>query len=117
MINHVNKCRSDFALTQQGMSTMQKSILNITDDNGKLFSTVANMSRHSILVEIEELKMRLFKQNNVSYTPFEGNEKYRYMPFYLDEDGKKIAYIFDTSITRRDNDWESLKGKYDLDGN
>lgn len=116
MLNHVNKCRIDFTMAQQGMYSIQKSILNITDDNGKLFSTVATMSRHPILVETEELMMRLFRHNNVSYTPFEGNEKYSYMPFYREENGKKIAYIFDTSITRSVNDWESLKEKYDLDG-
>lgn len=115
MLNHINKCHSDFKQAQQGMLSIQKSILNITDENGKLFSTVAKMSRHSILVETEELIMRLFKQNNVPYIPFEGNEKYAYMPFYREEDGKRIAYIFDTSITGRVDNWTEIKDKYLLD--
>ena len=61
--------------------------------------------------------MRLFTLNNVTYKPFDGDEKYNYMPsFTRMEDGKRIAYIFSTSIAERVNNWKQLKEKYQLDG-
>lgn len=117
MLNSVEEMRNNFTMGYNTLSTMQKPILSITDERGKLFNMVAQMSVHSILYETGNLIMRLFKNNNVTYIPFSRNEHSHYlMPFYRNEDGGKIAYIFSTNIMTRVEKWKELREKYKLDG-
>lgn len=117
MYNHVKKCKEDMLKAQNVMLSMQRPLIVMSDDNTQLYNVVTKMSRHSLVVETEELVMRLFTLNNISYEPFEDNEKYsKYMPFVIIKEGKRIAYYFSLSLTERINDWEQLKEKYNLDG-
>jgi hypothetical protein len=117
MYNHVKKCKDDMMQAQNVMLSMQRPVVVMSDGNTQLYNAVTKMSRHSLIVETEELVMRLFILNNVSYEPFEGDEKYsKYMPFVRIEYGKRIAYHFSSSLTERINGWEQLQEKYNLDG-
>ena len=117
MAKSVEENRNNFTMGYNTLSTMQKPILSITDERGKLFNMVAQMSVHSILYETGNLIMRLFKNNNVTYIPFSRYEHSQYfMPFYRNEDGGKIAYIFSTNIMTRVEKWKELREKYKLDG-
>lgn len=116
MVKSVEETRNNLTMGYNTLSTMQKPILSITDELGKLFNMVAQMSVHSILYETGNLIMRLFKNNNITYIPIDRNEHSYFMPFFRNEDGKKIAYIFSSSLTTRIEHWQELREKYKLDG-
>ncbi|QCJ40837.1 hypothetical protein FAY30_02330 [Bacillus sp. S3] len=117
MYNHVKKCKDDMSQAQEVMMAMQRSVLITSDNNSELYSRITRKSTYPLMVETEKLIMRLFTLNNVTYKPFDGDEKYNNMPsFTRMEDGKRIAYIFSTSITERVINWKQLKEKYQLDG-
>lgn len=116
MYNHVKSAKKNVMQAQSVMVSMQRPILIMSDDNSQLYNAVSKLCRHSLIVETEELVMRLFTLNNISYEPFIGNEKYSYLPFVRVENGKRIAYCFSLSMTERIHDWQELKKKYDLDG-
>ena len=58
--------------------------------------------------------MRLFTLYGVEYSPFPGDAKYRYMPFYRIENERKIGYIFTYSLMER-LEWKKIKEKYKID--
>jgi hypothetical protein len=115
MYNNVKELKDKFSKAQSVDISMQRPILVMKDDNAVLFDTVTDVSRHSLMVETEILVMRLFTQNNVAYIPFEDDSKYRYMPFIRIENGKRIAYIFTSCITKR-IDWQYIKEQKKVDG-
>lgn len=117
MYNHVKKCKDDISQAQEVMMAMQRSVLITSDNNSELYSRITRKSTYPLVVETEKLIRKLFTLNNVTYKPFDGDKKYNNMPsFTRMEDGKRIAYIFSTSITERVINWKQLKEKYQLDG-
>lgn len=116
MYNYVNKSKNDMSQANEIMQTMLHPVLIMSDNNTERYSLIIKASRHSLIVENEKLIMRLFTLNSVGYIPFEGDEMYKYMPFIRIEDGKRIAYIFSWSISKRVHNWVLLKEKYKLDG-
>lgn len=116
MYNHVKNAKKNVMQAQSVMISMQRPILVMADDNSQIYNAVSKLCRHSLIVETEELVMRLFTLNNISYEPFLGSEKYSYLPFIRMENGKRIAYRFSLSMTERIDDWQELKKKYGLDG-
>ena len=116
MYNHIKKAKEDFSAAQRVHLGMEREIIQLEDDETALFDRVASVCHHSLIVETENLLMRLFTLYGVDYSPFSDDAKYRiYMPFYRIEDGKKIGYIFTYSLMKR-LEWEEIKEKYRIDG-
>ena len=116
MYNHIKKAKEDFSAAQRVHLGMEREIIQLEDDETALFDRVASVCHHSLIVETENLLMRLFTLYGVDYSPFSDDAKYRiYMPFYRIEDGKKIGYIFTYSLMKR-LEWEEIKEKYKIDG-
>ncbi len=115
MFKHIVECKHDFEKAQSVDTSMQRPIYVMKDDNAVLSDTVASMSCHSLLVETEELVMRLFALNKIDYIPFEDSSKYSYLPFFRIEDGKRIAYFFSTHTAGR-IDWQQIKEQKNIDG-
>ena len=119
MIKHVKQTKDKFTEAMTVAINMQRSILKLEDDETRLFDTVANASYHSLIVETEELMMRLLTFYGIGYVPFTGDEKYSFFaPFYRMEEGKKIAYVFAKSITDtlEQRIIETIEEKYNVDG-
>lgn len=116
MYRHVQETKNKFGAAQNVNLGIQRQVLELEDDETKLYDTVVSMSYHSLIVETEELLMRLLTFYGVPYVPFDRDEKYQfYMPFYRIEEGKKIAYVFAQSITSSIN-WRSIKETTNVDG-
>ena len=100
MFEHVKKTKEKFSAAMSGDRGMQRTILQLEDDDTSLFDTVAKASYHSLIVETEDLMMRLLTFYGIGYVPFKGDEKYSfYTPFYRIEGGKKVAYVFSERLT------------------
>lgn len=116
MYNHVKKAKEDFSAAQKVHVGMEREIIRLEDDETALFDRVASISHHALVVETEELLMRLFTLYGVEYSPFPGDSKYSiYMPFYRIEDEKKIGYVFTYSMMER-IEWKKIKESYRIDG-
>lgn len=116
MYNHVKKTKEDFTAAQNVQMGMEREILRLEGDETDLFEQVASMSCHALMIETEELMMRLFTLYGVEYVAMSGDSKYRiYMPFYRIENGRKIGYLFSRKLMKR-IDWEAIKENYDVDG-
>ena len=115
MYNHIKKTKEDFSAAQRVHVGIEREIIQLEDDETALFDRVASVCHHSLIVETEELLMRLFTLYGVEYSPFPGDAKYRYIPFYRIEDERKIGYIFTYSLMKR-LEWKKMKEKYKIDG-
>lgn len=116
MYTHVKKAKEDFSAAQKIYVGMERGIIRLEDDETALFDRVASASHHSLMVETEELIMRLFTLYGVEYSPFCNNAKYdQYMPFYRMEEGKKIGYVFTYSMIKS-IEWKTIKEAYEIDG-
>ena len=116
MFESVKKTKDDFSKAMSVDKDMQVALLQLEDEETRLYDTTVKMSQHSLIVETEYLLMRLLAFYGIAYTPYTGNERYSYyMPFYRIEDGKKIAYVFTPTITTSLN-WKKIKEQYDVDG-
>ena len=116
MINAVKEEKERLVLIHTSNIGYEHELLKLEDDETRLCDRVADWCYHTLLVETEELVMKLFTLFNVDYIPFEGDEEYSlYMPFYRNENGKRIAYLFSRSMTQS-IDWQEIKTKYHVDG-
>lgn len=116
MYNYVKKKKENFLEAQNMYIGMAREIIQLEDDETDLFYKVASHSRHQLMVENEDLVMRLFTLYGVEYTPIAGDAKDKfYMPFYRIEDDKKIGYMFSYSMTAYIK-WEDIKKTYKIDG-
>lgn len=116
MLKHVKENKEKFSASLAVSRGMEEPILKLEDDETKLFDIVARISRHSLIVETENLMMRLLTFYGIGYYPFTGYEKYDYYaPFYRVENGKRIAYVFTDSITHTP-DWSKIKKECNVDG-
>ena len=116
MIKNVEKIKNDFSESLSSIREMQVDILKLEDDETALFDRVAKVSWRSLIVETEELIMRLFAFYGIAYVPLKNNEKYYYnVPFYRIENGKKIAYAFARSI-KPVEEWQEIMENCGADG-
>ncbi len=116
MIEDVKYVKDGFSKALESNKEMQTDILKLEDDETTLFDTVAKGSRHSLIVETEELIMRLFAFYGIEYIPSKKDEKYKYfVPFYRIENGKKIAYTFTKSVVPVSN-WKEILDECGADG-
>lgn len=116
MYNHVKKNKDVMSRAQEVMQSMHRSIFTMTDSNTELYNKITKKSMHSLMIEVQNLIMRLFTLNSVPYKRFGDGEEFKYMPFMRKEEGKQIAYIFSYRIAERLSDWERLRDQYNLDG-
>lgn len=115
MYNEVKDNKEKISAAYEADKGIQKRILSLEDDETAIYDRVAKRSHRALMVETEELMMRLFTLYGVEYYPFEGNEKYRlYMPFYRIVSNQKIAYVFSESI-RLNIEWKSIINEYKVD--
>ena len=116
MYSTVKKAKEDFSAAQEVQLGMQREIFHLEDDETNLFNLIASISRHSLIVETEELIMRLFTLYRIDYIPTTDKSKYNiYMPFFRTENHKKIGYMFGFSMMEP-IDWKPIKQIYNLDG-
>lgn len=116
MLESVKKTKDDFSKAMSIDRDMQVALLQLEDEETRLYDTTVKMSQHSLVVETEYLLMRLLAFYGIAYTPYTENERYSYyMPFYRIEDDKKVAYVFTPTITTS-IDWRKIKEQYGVDG-
>lgn len=116
MIKTVKQLKNDFSLVHEATREMQVDILKLEDDETALFDTVAKRSWHPLIIETEELVMRLFAFYGIDYVPYKKDEKYNlFVPFYRIENGKKIAYAFARKIGAVSN-WQEILENCGADG-
>lgn len=116
MFESVKKIKEEFSLAMQVDQGMQEAILQLEDNETRLFDVVAKASYHSLIVETEDLIMRLFAFYGIQYVSFEDDSKYRWhAPFYRIESNKKIAYVFTRTITEN-IPWKDIRENLNVDG-
>ncbi|MCD7921216.1 MAG: hypothetical protein LUG27_01975 [Clostridiales bacterium] len=116
MYGHVKETKENFTAAYNVNVGMERRILRLEDDETDLFNCVASASQHALIVETEELMMRLFTLYGVDYIAFAGDSKYKFhMPFYRNESRGRIGYIFSRSLMERIK-WETIKEEYNIDG-
>ena len=82
VIKTVKQLKNDFSLVHEATREMQVDILKLEDDETALFDTVAKRSWHPLIIETEELVMRLFAFYGIDYVPYTQDEKYNlFVPF------------------------------------
>ena len=69
------------------------SLFKIVDEKTFILLNINEFSRHTILINNEELVMSLYKFHNVDYQVIESG-LYGYYPFYKVENGEKVLYVF-----------------------
>lgn len=67
MYNHIKKAKEDFSAAQRVHLGMEREIIQLEDDETALFDRVASVCHHSLIVETENLLMRLFTLYGVDY--------------------------------------------------
>lgn len=114
MYNEVKDTKEKLSGAYAVSRGIQRRILRLEDEETAFYDQVAKWSYHSLMIQTEELMMRLFTLYGVDYHPFDNDAKYDYMPFYRIIEGKKTAYVFSESITSR-IDWKSIIDNYHVD--
>lgn len=116
MYNRVKDIKEESKETQDVVLSMERPMLEMFDDNSQRYHQISKSCQHSLIMETENLIMRLFTLNNISYEPILLNEKYKYFPFVRMENDKRIGYIFSSSMMTKIDDWKELEKEYNLDG-
>ena len=117
MLKNVKETKDHFGESLSVYTKMQNPLISMTDYETDLYSKISECCRHNLKVNTEELIIRLFNIYQIDYIPSTDDDIYKeYMPFLLEEKGRRIGYVLCDSMLQPIRGWEIIKEKYKLDG-
>ena len=97
------------------LNCIERPLFQLMDDETEIYDNVVRLSARSLIIETENLIMRLLTFYGIDYVSLYREGRNEYIPFYRVENSKKIGYVFSGSMLYHE-DWNITKDKYNLDG-